>query len=282
MIFLVFRGNRKEVCGVWVIFINPLATSSKTDGKEKPRLARLTAILTQLQSKRMVTAKIAEKHNVSVRTVYQDIRTLKKSGIPIVIEEGKGYTLMDGYRIPSVMFAQDEANALITAEQLIRKNKDQSLIEQYESAVAKIKSVLKYTQKEKTELLTSRIQVRNNLENKKTSNYLIQLQSAISNYQILKMNYWSLQDKRSQREIEPFALYTTQNNWVLIAFCKLRIDFRAFRLDCIQKIEIQKNHFEPHQMTLQEYLEKCKEKYRNTPDTPLTQDQSTFAVNHKI
>ena len=159
---------------------------------------------------------------------------------------------------------------------------DQSLTEQYESAVTKIKSVLKYTQKEKTELLTDRIQVRNNLENKKTSNYLIQLQSAISNYQILKMDYRSLEDKQSQREIEPFALYTTQDNWVLIAFCKLRTDFRAFRLDCIQKIEIQENHFEPHQMTLQEYLEKCKEKYRNTPDTPLTQDQSTFAVNHKI
>lgn len=95
------------------------------------------------------------------------------------------------------------------------------------------------------------------------------------------MDYCSLQDKRSQREIEPFALYTTQDNWVLIAFCKLRTDFRAFRLDCIQKIEIQENYFEPHQMTLQEYLEKCKEKYRNTPDTPLTQDQSTFAVNHK-
>lgn len=174
--------------------------------KEKPRLARLTAILTQLQSKRMVTAKEIAKHNVSVRTVYRDIRTLEKSGIPIVIEEGKGYTLMDGYRIPPVMFTQDDANALITAEQLIRKNKDQSLTEQYESAVTKIKSVLKYTQKEKTELLTDRIQVRNNLENKKTSNYLIQLQSAISNYQILKMDYRSLEDKQSQREIEPFAL----------------------------------------------------------------------------
>ena len=118
--------------------------------KEKPRLARLTAILTQLQSKRMLTAKEIAKHNVSVRTVYRDIRTLEKSGIPIVIEEGKGYTLMDGYRIPPVMFTQDEANALITAEQLIRKNKDQSLTEQYESAVTKIKSVLKYTQKEKS------------------------------------------------------------------------------------------------------------------------------------
>ncbi|WKN43519.1 helix-turn-helix transcriptional regulator [Tunicatimonas pelagia] len=250
--------------------------------KEKPRLARLTAILIQLQSKRIVTAKdIAEKHNVSVRTVYRDIRTLEKSGIPIVTEEGKGYSVMDGYKIPPVMFTQEEANALITAEQLIRKNKDQSLTEQYESAITKIKSVLKYTQKEKTELLSNRIQVRNNRENEKTSEYLIQLQSTISNYQTVKINYLSLENKQSQREIEPFALYTTQENWVLIAFCRLKKDFRAFRLDCIQKMQVLENHFEPHKMSLQEYLEKCSEKYKNTPDIPLAQGQSTFALNHK-
>ena len=251
--------------------------------KEKPRLARLTAILTQLQSKRMVTAKdIAEKHDVSIRTVYRDIRTLEKSGIPIVTEEGKGYSVVEGYKLPPVMFTQEEANALITAEQLILKNKDQSLADQYQNAVTKIKSILKYDQKEKAELLTSRIQVRNNRENEKTSNFLIQLQSTISNYQTIKMDYLSLENKQSQREIEPFALYTTQDNWVLIAFCKLRGDFRAFRLDCIQKIETLSKHFEPHKMTLQQYLEKCSEKYKTTPDIPLAQDGSTFAVNYKI
>lgn len=251
--------------------------------KEKPRLARLTAILTQLQSKRIVTAKdIAEKHNVSIRTVYRDIRTLEKSGIPILTEEGKGYSVMEGYKIPPVMFTQDEANALITAEQLISKNKDQSLTEQYESAINKIKSVLKYNQKEKTELLTNRIQVRNNRENEKTSNYLIKLQSTISNYQVVKMDYLSLADNKSQREIEPFALYTTQENWVLIAFCREKKDFRAFRLDCIQKLQILEKNFKPHKMTLQEYLENCSSKYKNTPDTPLSQGQSKFALNQKI
>ena len=251
--------------------------------EEKPRLSRLTAILTQLQSKRILTAReIAKKHNVSIRTVYRDIRTLEKSGIPIVTEEGKGYSIMDGYKIPPVMFTQEEANALITAEQLIRKNKDQSLAEQYESAVTKIKSVLKYAQKEKTELLTERIQVRTNRENEKTSNLLIRLQNTISNYQTVKIDYLSLQNKHSQREIEPFALYTTQENWVLIAFCRLKKDFRAFRLDCIQKLQILTDHFEPHKMTLQEYLENCRKKWTNTPDTPLTQGQSNFVSNIKI
>ncbi|MEO9075886.1 MAG: YafY family protein [Gelidibacter sp.] len=251
--------------------------------KEKPRLARLTAILTQLQSKRIVTAKeIAEKHNVSIRTIYRDIRTIEKSGIPIVTEEGKGYSVLEGYKLPPVMFTKKEANALITAERLIRKNKDQSLAEQYESAITKIKSILKYDQKKKAELLTNRIQVRNNRENEKTSNFLIQLQSTISNYQTVRIDYLSLEKRQSQREIEPFALYTTQENWVLIAFCKLRNDFRAFRLDCIQKIDVLENNFGPHKMTLQQYLEKCSEKYKNTPDTPLAQGQSTFALNHKI
>lgn len=72
--------------------------------KEKPRLARLTAILTQLQSKRMVTAgELAERHDVSIRTIYRDVRTLEKSGIPILTEEGKGYRIMDGYKMAPVM-----------------------------------------------------------------------------------------------------------------------------------------------------------------------------------
>ncbi len=241
--------------------------------KEKPRLARLTAILTQLQSKRIVTAKdIAEKHNVSIRTVYRDIRTLEKSGIPIVTEEGKGYSVLEGYKLPPVMFTQEEANALITAEQLIKKNKDQSLTEQYESALTKIKSVLKYSQQEKTELLSERIQIRNNREQVRTSNILILLQNAISNYQKVKIDYLSVNNKQSQREIEPFALYTTQENWVLIAFCSFKKDFRAFRLDCILSMQVLAAHFQPHKMTLQKYLENCRKQWSNTPDIPLAKE----------
>jgi len=118
--------------------------------EEKSRLSRLTTIITQLQSKKIVTATyLAEKHNVSIRTIYRDIRTLEQSGVPIVVEEGKGYSLMQGYHMPPVMFTENEANALITAEQLVLKNKDQSFIDNYCLAISKIKSVLKYTEIEK-------------------------------------------------------------------------------------------------------------------------------------
>jgi len=230
--------------------------------EDKPRLARLTAIITQLQSKKIVTARdIAKKHKVSIRTVYRDIRTLEKSGIPIITEEGKGYSIMEGYKLPPVMFTEQEANALITAEQIIAKNKDLSLAIEYKSAIEKIKSILKYSQKDKTELLSERIQIRVNLDTEKTSNYLIQLQSAITNYQIVHLDYHSLQNKSTKRHIEPFALIHTQDNWVLIAFCRLRSNFRFFRLDCIRRMTTSRECFEPHKITLQEYFEKKRKIY---------------------
>ena len=239
--------------------------------EEKPRLARLTAILTQLQSKRILTAReLAERHNVSVRTIYRDIRTLEKSGIPIVTEEGKGYSLMDGYNIPPVMFTESEANALITAEKLIINNKDKSLIEEYQNAVNKIKSVLQNSQKEKIEFLSERIHFRNNAENQRTSDYLMTIQSSIANFNMVEIEYTSLQGENTKRIIEPFALYSTQENWLLIAFCQLRKDFRVFRLDHIQRLIIQNQHFEPHNLTLQEYFELCYKKYKTTPDIPLS------------
>lgn len=226
--------------------------------KEKPRLARLTNILTQLQSKSLVTARqLAEKHQVSLRTIYRDIRTLEQSGVPIITEEGRGYSIMEGYQLPPIMFTESEAHALITAAQFINKNKDESFRKEYHSAITKIKSVLRYPQKEKIELLSKRLQIRENKLDEKTSNYLMKVQEAITNYQILKLSYLSLKEEESVRKIEPFALYSTQGNWIMVAFCQVRQAFRAFRLDCIQSLQSTSQYFDPHSISLQEYFESC-------------------------
>jgi predicted DNA-binding transcriptional regulator YafY len=147
--------------------------------QDTKRLSRLTAILLQLQTKRISNAsELAEKFSVSKRTIYRDIRALEQAGIPIFTEEGKGYSLVEGYTIPPIMFTESEANALITAEQLILKNKDTSFIKEYSEAINKVKSVLKRNTKDKANLLSDRIQFRYNLENDKTSNYLSTLQLA--------------------------------------------------------------------------------------------------------
>ena len=224
--------------------------------KEKPRLSRLTAIITQLQSKRLITAKfLAEKHNVSVRTIYRDIRTLEKSGIPIVTEEGKGFSIMEGYHLPPVIFTEDEANALITMELLAIKNKDQSLSENVSSAIEKIKSILRYSQKGNADLLAQRVYFGGNNQLEKSSSNLMQIQSAILHFKVLKIEYRSSERKRTTRQIEPFAVYSTKGNFLLIAFCRLRNDFRAFRIDFIEKLTPQEETFTPHNMTIQQYFE---------------------------
>ncbi|MGH1388124.1 helix-turn-helix transcriptional regulator [Kordia sp.] len=225
--------------------------------KEKPRLSRLTAILTQLQSKRIITAKqLAEKHNVSLRTIYRDIRTLEKSGIPIVTEEGKGYSIMEGYHLPPVLFTEDEANALITIEQLAIKNKDLSFVSNITSALEKIKAILRYSQKGNADLLADRIYFSGNNSEEKTSNNLMQIQSAITQCRVLTIDYHSSENNQTVRDIEPFAIYSIHGNFLLIGFCRLRNDFRHFRIDFIKKIVDQTETFSPHKMTIKEYFEK--------------------------
>ncbi len=224
------------------------------------RLPRLTAILIQLQTKRILTAtELANKFSVSNRTIYRDIKALEEAGVPILTEDGKGYYLMEGYRIPPVMFTESEANALITAEQLILKNKDISFVKEYSEAINKIKSVLRYSTTEKVNMLSNRVVFRHNTENNNTSDYLSTLQLSITNFNCCEIEYLPNTKKElTKRVIEPFALYNTQENWILVAFCQLRNDFRAFRLDRIQYLKVLNKQFEPHKMTLQDYFEMCK------------------------
>lgn len=224
--------------------------------KDTKRLSRLTAILTQLQTKRLVTsAALAEKFGVSVRTIYRDIRTLEQAGVPVIPEDGKGYTLMEGYRIPPVMFTEAQANALITAEQLVLKNKDTSFIKDYTEALDKVKAVLKYSVQDKANLLAQRTRFDQNINRERNSNNLSELQFALTNFYLTKIEYINEQNTPTTRHIEPFALLST-DNWLLVAYCRLRKAFRFFRLDRIKKLEVLPDQFEPHGMTLQEYFDK--------------------------
>lgn len=224
--------------------------------KDTKRLSRLTAILIQLQTTRILTAtNLANKFGVSVRTIYRDIRALEQAGVPIITEDGKGYRLMEGYRVPPVMFTEAQANALIIAEQLVLKNKDASLVKDYVEAVDKIKSVLRYHVKDKVNLLSERTRFAQNIHRERNSNNLSDLQFALTNFFLVKIEYTNEQHKTTCRTIEPFALLSTEN-WLLVAYCRLRKEFRFFRLDRIEKLEILSEKFEPHGMTLQEYFDR--------------------------
>lgn len=235
------------------------------NGNDIKRISRLTAILTQLQTKRVITsAAMAEKFGVSVRTIYRDVKALEHAGVPIITEDGKGYSLMEGYRIPPVMFTENEANALITLEQIVLKNSDSSLITAYTDAISKIKSVLLYKAQDKIELLANRIAISPAMQNKRTSSSLTVIQNALTAFKVLKLIYHSEKEHKTERQIEPFALYyTLQESWALIAYCQLRQDYRMFRLDRIEKIETLELNFKPHDLTLASYLKNKAEKFQN-------------------
>ena len=176
--------------------------------------------------------------------------------------EGKGYSLMEGYKLPPVMFTEEEAAALITAEQLASHNADQTYAAVMLSAVNKIKAVLRSTTKDKTELLSARIAVSPMIKKRGvTSNSLTIIQQALTNFRVLNIRYQSAgKEEQTARPVEPFALYyCLDESWALIAYCRLRADFRMFRLDRIRHLELTHLEFHPHRITLKEYLaEKAK------------------------
>lgn len=235
---------------------------------ETKRLSRLSAILTMLQSKRLLTAAaISKKFGISIRTVYRDIRALEQSGIPICTEEGKGYSLMEGFTLPPVMFTETEANALITAAHLVANNSDQSFIKNHAEAITKIKAVLQYTTKDKAALLSERMQLRRYDKAEFSSNNLSAIQLAITHFDILYIQYTSLSDQEvTRRRIAPLALYMTQENWVLIAWCYLRNNYRAFRIDMVNQQHPTGEKHAIHDFNLQDYFDACRKK----SSTPLT------------
>jgi predicted DNA-binding transcriptional regulator YafY len=122
------------------------------------RIDRLTAILIQLQSKRIVKAEeIAERFEISLRTVYRDVKSLMEGGVPIGSEAGKGYFIVDGYHLPPVMFNQEEASALLLAGKLVERMTDHSVRKAFESALLKIKSVLNDAEKDYLEMLQTSV-----------------------------------------------------------------------------------------------------------------------------
>jgi predicted DNA-binding transcriptional regulator YafY len=223
------------------------------------RLPRLTAILTQLQTKRVVTAtKLAEKFGVSTKTIYRDIKALEQAGVPILTEEGKGYSLVEGYRIAPVMFTESEANALLTAELLIQSSKDESLIRTFSSAIEKVKAGMTPNHRNRIEQLSDKLGIsRTYTDKNKKSQHLLVIQKALLEFLVVKLDYLSKSDAPTSREVEPFAVYTNQDDeWILIAHCRLRQEFRSFLLNRIENLTLTNVHFEPNPITYAQYRKK--------------------------
>ena len=204
------------------------------------KIDRVTAILTQLQSKPWVRAQdLADKFEVSVRTIYRDVKTLESAGIPIIGEAGSGYSLMEGYKLPPVMFTKEEVLSFITAEKFMQKFSHESLGSHYQTAMDKVKSVLKYSDRNMIQHIESQIDVYNysHKEEDVVKNSIPIILESISEKKQLKLNYQAVNNELTERVVEAVGIFFEFNFWYLMAFCTLRKDFRQFRIDRMQKIQ---------------------------------------------
>lgn len=224
------------------------------------RFDRIVAILIQLQSKKIVKAQeLADRFDCSLRTIYRDIRTLEASGVPIYSEAGVGYALMEGYRLPPVMFTREEVSSFIAAEKLMQKFTDPSLGNHYASAMYKLKSVLRSTDKDWVSNIESRV-VMSTAEpmfNNNSPNTLSLLFEGIAEKKQILLLYKTFDaDETTQRNIEPVGVFHDNNNWYFLGYCHLRQDYRQFRTDRIHGIKKTDCDFTIEHDALETYLNK--------------------------
>lgn len=205
------------------------------------RIDRLFGILTLLQSTKYITAeKIAQRFDMSVRTVYRDIKALGEQGIPISFEPNKGYFLVQGYFLPPVSFNMDEANALLLVESLVNGFADQSIRSHYSAALTKVKAVLKTSQKEKLEKMNQHIKLQIPERLNFNYGYLSLIQHAISDKSLIELEYKNAKEVVSKRCVEPIGLIFYAFSWHLIAWCHFRNQYRDFnltRIICLKNLE---------------------------------------------
>ncbi len=223
------------------------------------QLPRLISILTLLKSKRLITGnEMAGKFGVSLRTIYRDIRKLEQAGVPIITEEGKGYSIMDGYTVSPVQFKEEEVNALITAEKIVANTKDAGLISNFANALVKIKSTFRSNLQSKSELLESKMHVFATKNKTIQSDALADMQLAMTNFSMVQMDYKKLDAQQTTaRKIEPAAIYCYDEKWIVIAWCHLRKDYRTFRMDRIKKYQVLTEKFKDRGFDLREYFSSC-------------------------
>ena len=223
------------------------------------RIDRLHAILTHLQSKRLVTAQeMADRFNISLRTVYRDVKALDESGVPVIGEAGTGYTIMEGYRLPPVMFSREEASALLLGSKLAERFADEAAQKHFSAALYKIKAVLRGSDKDYVDDLTDHIAVitRPSPVTEISHQYLSLLQQAAVQRKVIDLQYHSSSKEEStRRQVEPIGLLYYSTAWHLIAWCRLRKGYRDFRLSRMLKVFLLEEFFDATvHPSVQEYI----------------------------
>lgn len=211
------------------------------------KIERLIAIIMILLERDNVpTSELAEKLEVSRRTIFRDVDTLNLAGLPIVVTRGSngGVSLMNSYKVDRKLFTPKDVHKLITSlqsYQQLLQNKEISTI------LTKLHSMSENNESLSHNVHYERISVDLTLNegNHSLRNILSKIESAMSNFQYLVFNYMDKYGQSSLRKVEPYHIVFKEGSWYLQAFSMERNDYRIFKVARMEKVTISDETFSP-------------------------------------
>jgi predicted DNA-binding transcriptional regulator YafY len=200
------------------------------------RADRLFQIVQHLRGGRLVTARmLGERLEVSDRTIYRDIADLQSTGVPIEGEAGVGYIMREGFDLPPLMFTRDEIVALVAGARMVRAFGGAQMARAAEEALVKISAVL--PEAERGRIARTQIHMPGWVVSEEARRMIDVLERAVDTRDVLSIDYGDEAGATTRRDIRPLGLWFWGKVWTLVAWCELREDFRAFRIDRIAAID---------------------------------------------
>lgn len=210
-------------------------------------------------------ADLAQDLGVSPRTVYRDIDTLRSLGAVIDGSAGFGYTLIEDAALPPLSFDTDELEALVLGLREVGEVGDPALVKAAQTALSKLRARLPAAQAHRLEhaVLTARRYARMPEPGIDVS----ALRQATWDERTIRFDYSDAEARATTREVDPLSIVFMQASHCLLAWCHLRRDFRAFRLDRMRHLELTGASFRPRRVPLlRDYMARLREEM--TPADP--------------
>lgn len=219
------------------------------------RADRLFQILQYLRGGRLTTAaQLAEKLEVTPRTIYRDVAHLIGSGVPIEGEAGVGYLMRDGYDLPPLMFTHDEIVALVSGARILQTWGGTKMAAAAQEALIKIDSVLPDAARRQAGQVNVHA-METAWQGGHWRDYLDQFEAASESHVRLQMTYLDEAERPTVRVVRPLGVWFWGKVWTAVCWCELRQDFRMFRIDRVQNLD-ELDRFRPQKgQTLRAFYE---------------------------
>lgn len=228
------------------------------------KFERIVHIFFLLQSRSVLPIEeLMEKFQVTRRTIYRDLSLLERVGIPMVNSPGAGYSIVDGFRLPPARFTEGEVLRVMIAEKVMRNHETESVRRNFDQVLTKIKSSFHNHQKSEILQLQDKLLIKEKFDSK---NYVPNIMDTLLKSSVEKKLTGILYknakgDQPSLRTVEPIGVFNENGNWYLLAYCHSRCDYRNFRLDRIQRLDVLEKYFEKEHLSVSELNKRYHSQY---------------------